>query len=230
MKTDRLRKRRESLRVTKSTFVTVCFAAAFVVICIFIAVFLILKWRSGGGEENIPEDVVRYDNEGEVIELPEWITEAHIPVNEYSRPGEQTDAINGIVVHYVGNPNTSAMANRNYFAGLADSGATYASSNFIIGLDGEIIEVVPLGEVAYCSNSRNHDTVSIECCHPDESGKFTEATYNSLVKLCRWLTEVYGVERDGVIRHYDVTGKLCPLYFVEHEDEWEILKNDIFGN
>lgn len=77
-----------------------------------------------------------------------------------------------------------------------------------------------MGEVAYASNTRNHDTISVECCHPDETGKFTDATYESLVKLCRWLLDVYDLEVDAVIRHYDITGKICPKYFVEHEDEW----------
>ncbi len=172
----------------------------------------------------------RLDNDGEPIELPDWIITDHLPKNEYSRPGTKTDKIVGIVVHYVGNPNTTAKANRDYFASLAVTGATSASSNFIIGLDGEIIECVPLGEVAYCSNNRNSDTVSIECCHPDETGEFTPETYASLVRLCRWLAEVYEIEKDGIIRHYDVTGKLCPLYFVEHEDEWESFKNEVYDN
>ena len=33
-------------------------------------------------------------------------------------------------------------------------------------------------------------------------------------------------DRD-VIRHYDVTGKLCPLYYVEHEDAWAQFKADV---
>ena len=32
---------------------------------------------------------------------------------------------------------------------------------------------------------------------------------------------------DDVIRHYDVTGKKCPLYFVEHEDAWEQFHKDL---
>ncbi len=202
---------------------TIFLAAAAVITLALIILAVIFLGGSG-------DEVVRYDNEGEIIELPEWIGEAHIPVNEFSRPGKRTDDIVGIVVHYVGNPGTSAEANRNYFAGLAISGATYASSNFIIGLDGEIIECVPLGEVAYCSNKRNNDTVSIECCHPDGSGEFTAETYASLVKLCRWLCDVYGIGSGGIIRHYDVTGKLCPLYFVEHEDEWESFLSEVYGN
>ena len=37
----------------------------------------------------------------------------------------------------------------------------------------------------------------------------------------------YDLDEEDVIRHYDVTGKLCPLYFVEHEDEWNELKKAV---
>ena len=106
----------------------------------------------------------------------DWITVDLLPENPYSRPQIPLKQVNGVVVHYTGNPNTSAEANRSYFAGLAQSGATYASSHFIIGIDGKIIQCIPLNEIAYCSNSRNDDTISIECCHPDQSGKFSDAT------------------------------------------------------
>ena len=76
----------------------------------------------------------------------------------------------GIVVHYVANPGTTAENNRNYFENLKNNGDTYASSNFIVGLEGEILACVPVDEVAYASNNRNDDTLSIECCHPDETG------------------------------------------------------------
>lgn len=154
-------------------------------------------------------------------ENPDWITQAILPLNEYSRPGTPLDAVDGVVVHYVGNPGTTAAQNRSFFANLAASGETYASSHFVIGLEGEIIQCVPLDEVAYCSNSRNQDTISIECCHPDEDGQFNQATYDSLVKLVNWLMEYYELEPEVVIRHYDITGKECPLYYVKHPDKWE---------
>ena len=56
--------------------------------------------------------------------------------NEYSRPCIPSDGVRGIVIHYVGNPGSSAQANRDFFEGLKDSGETYASSNFIVGLEG----------------------------------------------------------------------------------------------
>ena len=162
--------------------------------------------------------------------LPDYVTEQYLTVNSYSRPKIKLLQVNDIVIHYVGNPGTSAQANRDYFNGLAEQtgeNGTHASSNFIVGLDGEIIACVPIDEVAYASNSRNSDTLSIETCHPDETGKYNDATYESLVKLTAWLCDKYGLDSSHVIRHYDVTGKLCPLYFVEHEDAWEQFKADV---
>lgn len=207
---------------------SVILAALAVVGIVFSVAYIISRDGGASGKESGEVSGRDVDNKGDHIMLPDWIDVDLLPINEYSRPGEPTDDIVGIVIHYVGNPGTSAKANRNYFAGLAKSGATYASSNFIIGLDGEIIECVPLGEIAYCSNNRNHDTVSIECCHPDETGEFTPETYESLLRLCRYITELYNIEPENVIRHHDVTGKLCPLYYVEHEDAWKQLVDDIF--
>ena len=119
------------------------------------------------------------------------------------------------------------MQNRNYFEGLKDTHLTKASSHFIVGLEGEIIQCVPTWEVAYASNDRNIDTVSIECCHPDETGKFNEATYRKMVQLTAWLCEKFSLDENDVIRHYDVTGKNCPKYFVENEDAWEQFKEDV---
>ena len=152
-----------------------------------------------------------------------------LDVNPYSRPGTETEEITGIVIHYTANPGSTAQNNRDYFNGLKDSHETEASSNFIVGLDGEIIQCVPTWEMAYASNSRNIDTVSIECCHPDETGKFTDETYRSLVQLTAWLCVKFDLTEDQVIRHYDVTGKNCPKYFVENEDAWAQFKEDVAG-
>ena len=150
-----------------------------------------------------------------------------LTVNEYSRPGIPLEKINGVVIHYTANPGTSAQANRDYFEGLKDEQTTKVSSHFVIGLDGEILQCIPSTEIAYASNDRNSDTLSIECCHPDDSGKFTDATYQSAVSLTAWLCKRFDLTADDVIRHYDVTGKICPKYFVDHEDAWSQFKTDI---
>ena len=150
-----------------------------------------------------------------------------LTINEYSRPGTETGKIKGIVIHYTANPGSTAMQNRNYFEGLKDGKKTKASSHFVVGLEGEIVQCIPTWEVAYASNERNEDTVSIETCHLTADGAYTEATYQSLVELTSWLCQKFGLTEEDVIRHYDITEKICPKYFVENEDAWDAFKQDI---
>lgn len=162
------------------------------------------------------------------VALPEYVRLDYIPKNDFSRPGTPLKEISAVVVHYVGNPGTSAKANRNYFAGLALSHETYASSHFIVGLEGEVIACVPMTEVAYASNTRNDDTISIEVCHEDETGAFSAATYERLVELTAWLCGTFDLDAEtDVIRHYDVSGKICPKYYVENPAAWETFKSDV---
>ena len=161
--------------------------------------------------------------EAEGVEVPSYVRQDFIPVNEWSRPGTELEKIDGVVIHYVGNPGTTAEANRNYFASLS-SGAegTYASSHFVVGLEGEVLQCIPLTEIAYASKDRNGDTVAIEVCHPDETGEFSAVTYQQVVELTAWLCRTFDLDPEtDVIRHYDVTGKLCPKYYVENPMAWE---------
>ena len=147
--------------------------------------------------------------------------------NEYSRPQTALETVNNLVIHYVGNAGSSAMDNRNYFESLKDSRERSASSHFVIGLDGEIVQCIPLSEMAYATKERNKDTISIECCHPGADGQFNEYTYWSLVELSAWLCRQFQLDPQQILRHYDVTGKLCPLYYAEHPDASQELKDSI---
>ena len=141
------------------------------------------------------------------------ITDAWLTPNKYSRPQIPLKNVKKVVLHYVGNPKSSAIANRNYFENQKNCGR-YVSSHYIVGLEGEILRCVPENEVAYCSNQANTYSISIECCHPDATGKFTDATTVSAAELCAYLLKKYGLSVDDLIRHYDVTGKQCPLWYV----------------
>lgn len=173
------------------------------------------------GADEVMADALKY-----VADSPDYRVEL-LDVNEYSRPGTDLPKVNGIVIHYTANPGTTAEQNRSYFQNLKDTGETYASSHFVIGIEGEIVQCVPCNEIAYVSNDRNADTVAIECCIPDESGKFSDATYQSLLELTAWLMGRYELTTDEVIRHYDVTGKECPKYYVENEGAWTQFKQDL---
>lgn len=215
-KAELARRKRKRLLVRRGTFVVsgILLVAAVVSIIWNIAVKKDAPAYLSQDEENIS------------VPRPE-IDVQLLTVNPNSRPGIATDRITGIVVHYTANPGSTAQQNRDYFESLKDSQETSVSSNFVIGLEGEIIQCVPTAEMAYASNNRNIDTVSIECCHPDESGRFTDATYKSLVQLVAWLSQKFGLDTNDIIRHYDVTGKDCPKYFVEDEEAWIQFKKDI---
>jgi len=152
--------------------------------------------------------------------------------NRYSRPQLALKEVNAVVVHYTANPGADAKDNRDYFNNLPKINAgretpTFASAHFIVGLEGNIIQCIPLAEMAYASNDRNSDTVAIECCHKTKSGKFTNATYEALLELLTYLCIRYDLDPETqIIRHFDVTGKMCPKYYVKHEDKWEELKRD----
>lgn len=76
---------------------------------------------------------------------------------------------------------------------------------------------------AYHGNATNKNTISIEICStcspstskavntPNHSGwSFTDATINNAVKLSKIIMKAYDIPIENVIRHYDITGKLCP--------------------
>lgn len=166
-----------------------------------------------------------------------------LTINEYSRPGKKLSQVKGVVVHYVANPGSSAVANRNYFENLkSGKSGVYASAHYIIGLDGEVIKCVPTGEMAYHVGSKtykaeavkklssypNDCTIGIECCHPDSTGKPTKATRDALVELLKTLCEAFELDaKKDVYLHHDITGKLCHKYYVENPKEWVILINDV---
>ncbi|MCI8326288.1 MAG: N-acetylmuramoyl-L-alanine amidase [Lachnospiraceae bacterium] len=162
-----------------------------------------------------------------IVEKPPDYEVELLDINEYSRPGIALEKVNAIVIHYTANPGTTARQNRNYFNGLKDSKQTKVSAHFVIGLEGEIVQCIPCNEIAYASNDRNGDTISIECCHEDTTGKFNQNTKDTLVHLTAWLLGRYGLTTENIIRHYDVTGKQCPLYYVEHEEEWTDFKKEV---
>ena len=158
---------------------------------------------------------------------PPEIVEDFLEVNDYSRPGTTVNRIKSIFVHYTANPGTSAQQNRSYFANLAQTQERSASAHFIIGYEGEILQCSPLDEQAYGVKTRNDDSLSIECCYLNENGEFTQETYDTLIHTLAWLMQEYDLTTEDILRHYDCGGKKCPLYYVEHEDAWEKLLEDV---
>ena len=142
--------------------------------------------------------------------------------NKYSRPVIPLKKVTKIAVHYNGGAGATAQNVRDYFESLKDQipdstgkywlnkDGTYrtwkgekiairwVSSHLVVGLGGEIIQCIPFDEYSYCTNQANSYSISIECCHPDTTGKFTEATEKSLAELCAYLCEQFGLDPEKV--------------------------------
>jgi len=151
----------------------------------------------------------------------------------HGRTGQKLKPM-GIVVHYVGNPGSSAQANRNYFEN--GSGGNGVSAHYIVGLNGEVLQCIPDTECAMHAGrsygaawnglapTNNARYIGIECCHPDSTGKFNAKTEASLTALVKQLCATYALDAaKEVLRHYDVAGKQCPAYYVKNPAAWETL-------
>ena len=65
------------------------------------------------------------------------------------------------------------------------------------------------------------------CSKKDANGKFyiDEKTIANVIELTKYLMEKYDIPSENVIRHYDVTGKICPRPFVENLEDWKQFKD-----
>lgn len=144
---------------------------------------------------------------------------------------------NFIVVHYTGATGT-AKNNVDYFVRekLSASASYFVDSKSIWqcvedknkawhcggGLQGS-------GGHSFYKVCTNSNSIGIEmCCKKDTAGNLyiEPETVNNTIDLIRYLMNKYGIPLDKVIRHYDVTGKLCPAMYV-NETAWQNFKNKI---
>lgn len=221
-KTKEERRRQRNLRVT----VGVVLLGVIAILIGMVAVNAVRQRRAGQSQTIGELDTGGGPEEWQAQGAP-YIDVQLLTPNEYSRPQLSLPAVKYIAIHYTANPGATAQANRNYFENLAQTYETKVSSHFVVGLEGEVIQCIPTSEMSYATNERNVDTISIETCHQDESGVFNDAAYDSVVKLAAWLCTRFGLTQEEVIRHYDVTGKECPKYYVDNPDAWEQMKEDI---
>ena len=190
------------------------------------------KPSSSGGKKQESETIDNTPGESAAegtLEAPEWVIEDFIRIHEDSRPGTAMGQVKGIVIHYTGQAGTSAEATRLEYDKLDAGEEGTASSHFVIGIDGTVIQFIPLSEISYAAGEAYTDWISIQCCHIDEGGKFSNATYQALVRLVNWLLDAYDLAPETVLRHYDVTGENCPSYYVDNLDAWNQFLTDIGG-
>ena len=137
-------------------------------------------------------------------------------------------AIKYIVIHYTGNDGDTADNNAKYYA----SNVVKTSAHYFVDAK-EIVQSVPdlrvawaVGGNKYASAAQtgggklhgkctNANSISIEICDAVRDGVYKPApeTVAAVLDLTRELQKKYNVPAANVIRHFDVTGKLCPAYW-----------------
>lgn len=172
------------------------------------------------------------------------LKEKLLTINKYSRPGIKLKAVKGLVIHWVANPNTTAMANRNFFEKRKHGNDSYGGGHFIIDFNGDIIKCIPPNEMTYHVGSEtytdaalemlgsypNNSTIAVECTHLDWEGKMADETYNGLIKICVELCKKYDLNPlNDLWLHHEIVGwKDCHKWFVNHPEEWEEFKQIIY--
>lgn len=163
------------------------------------------------------------------------IVQKLITPNKFSRPGIALSKIKGLVIHYVANPMSTALANRNFFEDRKMGATGYGSAHFIVGLKGEIIQCIPENEVAYHAGADvykpeairkfgtwpNKTTIGIEMTHIDAAGRPNAEILKGTIDLCIYLCKKYKLDPlQSILRHFDVTGKICPKWYIDNPSEW----------
>ena len=143
----------------------------------------------------------------------------------YNHNTGSVDRIKYIVIHYVGALG-GARANCQWYAG----GNRGASAHYFVDFDGSVWQSVEDKDIAWHCGAksyrhpecRNANSIGIEMCVRNKGSQadtshdwyFEDATVEAAIRLTRELMDKYHVPADHVIRHYDVTGKICPNPYV----------------
>lgn len=170
-----------------------------------------------------------------MVQKPEMI-EKFMKINKYGRPGTKRRKTTKIAFHFTGQHDVSAKNTVSYFSNVVANGYRvngryiYASSHLVIGLQGELYHIVPFNEIAYTTNSANAYSIGVECATTGADDHYTDEEYKTMVKIGAWLAQTYRLDpRNDFIRHYDVTGKICPRYFVNNVKAWKQFKLDCYN-
>jgi len=170
------------------------------------------------------------------------IIEKLLTPNKYSRPTTKLKKVSGIVIHFTGNNGSTALANIKFFEQRKDGKLGYGSAHYFSDLNGDIYRCIPETELSYnCGGNKynqdtlkllnttypNNCTIGIELC-ANKEGKFNKATYDKAILLSTYLLKKYDLyDTKYLVRHYDVTGKICPAPFVNNESAWLQFKKDV---
>lgn len=178
------------------------------------------------------------------------IKEELLTVNEYSRPANKLRKVLGIVMHWTATPMQSAQGVKNYFESLKDGKNGYGSAHYVVGIEGEVIQMIPDDEVAYhCGSSKldptskkvytdlarvlfgnfaseksspNLCTIGIEMCVTDKDGTFRAKTIESAIELVAGLCKKHDLTWERIVTHNQVVGwKDCPKLWTDFPEKFD---------
>jgi N-acetyl-anhydromuramyl-L-alanine amidase AmpD len=187
------------------------------------------------------------------------IKKQYIDHNFSSRGGSK---IEWIVIHYAGIADAQGRADvvarslsRASKTDCDEKLKRTASTHYIVG-DSDIIQLVRDRHKAwhvggYSTSNKcaacNKNSIGVDIVEhkidpstrsvDDRDWYFSKSALDRAVQLVAWIADVYGIDADHIVRHYDVTGKHCPrpfvgndkneYYGVEHDRLWEIFKQSV---
>ena len=132
-----------------------------------------------------------------------------------------TSTIKYLVIHYTGNDGDTDENNGRYFK----NNVVQASAHYFVD-DDSITQSVPDNYVAWhCGGKtykhkqcRNSNSIGIEICDDVRNGTIypSAKTIANVLELVAYLMNKYSIPKENVIRHYDVTGKHCPAYWIDN--------------
>ena len=139
----------------------------------------------------------------------------------------RTQPVRYIVMHYTANNGDTARNNCDYYHRV---GGLQASAHYFCDEYGAMQSVREGDTAWHCGaraywhpECRNANSIGIEMCsrkRADGSYYILPETVANAAALAREIMQRYGIDTDHVLRHYDVTGKRCPMPWVDDPAQW----------
>ncbi|MFU1715610.1 N-acetylmuramoyl-L-alanine amidase [Bacillus amyloliquefaciens] len=177
----------------------------------------------------------------------------YIDINKWTRPGIKNNGVKKLVVHYTANPGAPAANHYRYFGqtlpaqnrNLSEKKQTFASAHIFVDRT-EAICIIPLNEVAYHANdvqqiingqpyrgvaalkpNANFLSIGVELCI-EKNGTFHPDTIARAEQVCAELCKKFKLDPiNDIVRHYDITHKICPAPWVSRSQGFTDFKNGV---
>lgn len=154
-----------------------------------------------------------------------------IPCNTSNYCAGRSRPVQYIVMHYTANNGDTAKNNCDYYH---RAGGLQASAHYFVDEHGAMQSVRESDTAWHCGaraywhpECRNANSIGIEMCsrnRADGSYYIKPETVANAAALAKDIMQRYGIDTEHVVRHYDVTGKRCPMPWVDDPAQWEAFK------